>query len=247
MNAHDPLHRQTWDLIPWLVNDTLDDAQRQTVDAHLRECADCREELAFQRKLHAGMVEDAAPTGTAPAASLARLFERIDAEDEAIPQDRPFDPLEAALPPPTPVRRFDQRRVRLVGWLAAAAIVEAIGLVGLGAMLAEQREPAAAESPYMTLSQGVQPVAGASIRLVPSPTLRVGDLQALLSEAGLHIVDSNAGGTILALGFERSAPPAAETGPDAQRRRVEDALQRLRAKRGVLLAEPIHSATAIAR
>jgi len=34
MTTHDPAHRQTWDLIPWLVNGTLDADQRESVDAH---------------------------------------------------------------------------------------------------------------------------------------------------------------------------------------------------------------------
>mgnify|MGYP003392783894 CR=1 FL=1 len=32
MNPYDPAHRQIWDLIPWLVNGTLDDEQRE-IDA----------------------------------------------------------------------------------------------------------------------------------------------------------------------------------------------------------------------
>ena len=85
MKAHDPTHRQTWDLIPWLVNDTLDDDQREAVEAHLRECADCREELAFQRSVHAGILKDAPTVAAVSPVTMARFFERIDAEDEALP------------------------------------------------------------------------------------------------------------------------------------------------------------------
>ena len=74
MNAHDPTHRQSWDLIPWLVNDTLDNGLREMVEAHLRNCTDCREELAFQRRVQAGMIERAPDDDAAAPAALARLF-----------------------------------------------------------------------------------------------------------------------------------------------------------------------------
>jgi hypothetical protein len=236
MKAHDPAHRQAWDLIPWLVNGTLDSAQHGLVEAHLRECSDCREELAFQRKVHAGIIEDVS-SSAAPMA-MARLFERIDAEDDALPGDHVFDPLEVALARPAAAPANSERRLRLGHLLAAAVIVEAIGLVGLGTMLAGQRD---AGSDYATLSQGTQPAAGARIRLVPSPTLSVGELQALLGKSGLRIVDSNAGGTILALGFEPASTLSTESNGSTSRHRIDEALLQLRANSGVLLAEPILS------
>lgn len=238
MKTHDPIHRRTWDLIPWLVNDTLDETQQAAAEAHLRECADCREELAFQRNVQAGMSEDLPVADAAASAATARLFERIDAEDEAFASGLAFDPLDVVSARPVSGTPATARRLRLAHLLAAAVIVEAIGLVGLGTMLAAQRDTPARAPEYATLSRGELPAAGASIRLVPSPSLSLGDLQSLLGEAGLRILDSNAGGTIFALGFDDSSLPA--TGePAAQRLRVDAALQRLRANSGVLLAEPI--------
>jgi hypothetical protein len=245
MRLHDPAHRQTWDLIPWLVNDTLDDALRRIVEGHLSECADCREELAFQRKVHAGMTDDS-PNVAAPAA-MARLFERIDAEDEALPGGRAFDPLEAELARPAALPAKGERRLRIGHLLAAAVIVEAVGLVGLGTMLAGQRDAADAASDYATLSQGAERSASASIRLVPSPTLSLGELQALLGKSHLRIVDSNAGGTILALGFVSPSMLPENAEAAESRRRLDEALQQLRANSGVLLAEPILSSAAAPR
>ena len=247
MTFHDHIHRQTWDLIPWLVNETLDDAQRGIVEIHLGECADCREELVFQRNVHAGITEELSTLDVAATATLSRLFERIDAEDEAVLGVRNFDPLEADVVRPVAVSMHSERRFRLSHLLAAAVIVEAIGLVSLGTMLAGQRDATSTTSGFVTLSEGRQEAVAASIRLVPSPTLSIGGLQSLLGQTGLRIVDSNAGGTILALGFDSSFTLPANGEPGAQRRRVEEAVRRLRANNGVLLAEPILSTQAFSR
>jgi hypothetical protein len=240
MNLHDSPHRRTWDLIPWLVNDTLDDARRADVEAHLRECASCREELAFQRNVHAGIRQDL-PANERPATdALARLFERIDAEDAAWPDNPGFDPLAMDGAATVSAATRSERRPRLGQLLAAAVIVEAVGLVGLGIQLAGQDVNPDTTARYATLSQPAQEDPSARIRLVPSPTLSVGELQALLDGSGLQIVGSNTGGRILALAFTRT-DAASATGEDSElaRQHLDETLQRLRANGGVLLAEPI--------
>ena len=79
--------RRSRQLIPWFVNGTLGELERQRVDAHLRTCAVCREELLHERRVYQAM---AAETGVEymPAASLKRLQARLDALDaEAAPLD----------------------------------------------------------------------------------------------------------------------------------------------------------------
>lgn len=44
-------HREVQDLLPWYVTGKLEPAEREAVEAHLNVCAECREELAFQREL----------------------------------------------------------------------------------------------------------------------------------------------------------------------------------------------------
>ena len=54
MTAFDPTHadhRDCWESIPWYVNGHLDPVGRQRLEAHLRACADCRGELALQRRV----------------------------------------------------------------------------------------------------------------------------------------------------------------------------------------------------
>ena len=235
MTTHDPAHRQTWDLIPWLVNGTLDADQRESVDAHLQHCPDCREELAFQRRVHAGIADDPMVADTTASTSLARLFNRIDAED-ALPAgfgDRAAERREA-LARSSASAPANGRHRGLGRVLAVAVVVEAFGLIALTSMMINDRNQADARPEYSTLSRSGNLPAKASIRLVPSPTLSVADLQQMLGESGLRIVDSNPGGTILALAPDGGAMDTHAKVPDSRA-----ALLRLRAHAGVLLAEPI--------
>lgn len=43
------------ELLPWYANDTLEPAERATVDEHLRDCAQCRDEIVFLRALRRGV------------------------------------------------------------------------------------------------------------------------------------------------------------------------------------------------
>jgi len=42
-------HARTVELLPWLINGTLDSGERRQVEEHLESCADCRGELAVTR------------------------------------------------------------------------------------------------------------------------------------------------------------------------------------------------------
>ena len=80
-------------------------------------------------------------------------------------------------------------RRRWVRLLAAAAVVEAIGLAALGTALFDRTvmTPGQAAA-YRTLTSPAQAPAHASIRLVPASDMTVGELDALLTRAGVHIV-----------------------------------------------------------
>ena len=203
-------HRQTWDLIPWLVNGTASPVERDLAEAHLAICADCRDEYAFQARLSAGLAVDVA-TDAPLQPALDRLLARVDA-------DEPIDNR------PSPRQRVSMARI-----LAAAVIVQAIGLAALGGWALE-RNRSAEETAYRTLSTPAIPVPEATIRFVPSPELSVGQLQRLLADNGLRVANANEGGTIFALAPTAPAHTAAAT---------NEAIARLRATAGVLLAEPI--------
>lgn len=48
-------HDTVQELLPWYVNGTLDAGEIARVEAHLQDCAECREELAFDRRLAQGV------------------------------------------------------------------------------------------------------------------------------------------------------------------------------------------------
>jgi hypothetical protein len=206
-------HRQTWDLIPWLVNGTASPVERTLAEAHLEICADCRDEYAFQARLGAGLAVDVvADVPSQPA--LDQLLARIDVE-EASTAARPL--------------QVRPQLVRMTRILAAAVIVQAIGLAVLGSW-ALDRSRSADEAPYRTLSTPASDVPEATIRFVPSPELSVGQLQRLLADNGLRVANANEGGTIFALAPSTPVHATASTG---------EIVARLRAATGVLLAEPI--------
>jgi hypothetical protein len=237
-----PSHRQTWDVIPWLVNGTASADARALAEEHLRSCADCRDEYAFQSRLHAGMAADV-PREIDAHAPLQRLFARIDAsaaEDATLDSYAHADAERPLLhrEPRQRARRIEQPR-RTPRVLTAAVIAQSVALVLLGALLLSRAPSPAAVAPYQTLSRAADHAAAASIRFVPSPTLTVGALQTMLADANLRIVESNQGGSIYALAIDSHAGDS-ET---ARRAAIADAVASLRAQRGVLLVEPIGAAT----
>lgn len=131
----------------------------------------------------------------------------------------------------TPEVAETQVDVRPVGWmgraLVAAVLVQAIGLGAMGAKLWSQA-PQAPE--YRTLSQETAPAPAGAIRLVPDPAMRVADWDALLQAEKLQVVEGPNG-----VGAYTVVPRAGTDGGDAL-------LSRLRAARGIRMAEPVADA-----
>jgi hypothetical protein len=149
----------------------------------------------------------------------------------SLPLDLPVD-LEAGLQRllsriDRPAIAETRESLRHAGWvgraLVAAVLVQAIGLGALGAKLwSIEPEPA-----YRTLSEEAAPMPAGAIRMVPEPAMALADWDALLHENGLRVVSGpNAVGAYTLVASSGLAERDA-------------LLQRLRAHRGVRLAEPV--------
>jgi hypothetical protein len=221
-------HRQAWDLIPWIVNDSAPESERLAVQAHLEECMDCRQELDFQRQLRAAM----AVQSTAEI-DMKDSWQRLRSRLETVAR-------------PEAMVRSGQRRSRSAGkaggksampWLVAAMVVQAIGLGALGAAwwshtTAPESAPASTATVYRTLSAPEAMVHAATIRVVFAPEVSVAQVQATLAAARLQVRAGPSDVGVWTLG------PAG----DSNRAATEAALSELRARSEVRFAEAVAGA-----
>jgi hypothetical protein len=173
-------HAEAWALLPWLANGRIAAAEREWVEAHVHTCAECRAELAAQRMIASGMRDDALPAPAA-ASDEQRSFDKLWARIEAS---------ESATLPATGTRGGGFRASRTVRWLAAAVVVQAVGLgvLGFGAL-----SGGGAPSDDFTLVTREDPRTGAranapSVRVVFAPQASIGTINTLLAHQGLEIV-----------------------------------------------------------
>ena len=111
-------HPEPRDLLAAYVDGQLAPATRTTIDQHLAECAECRADVAEQRRVKALLAPGAAP------ALPAGLAERV--------RRQTFQAPAPPAPAPRPPLAFPIRRT----WVAAAAIaaVLLVAALGLGAL-----------------------------------------------------------------------------------------------------------------
>jgi hypothetical protein len=214
------IHRHAWDQIPWIVNGSLPEADRSGLEAHLQSCADCREELEFQRRL-AAAIDTRAPVDADPQMSWQQLRARI---DTASMQKRALR---------NPQRREQGIARGWIPWLVAAMVVQAMGLGVLGTVLWSKPGASLTTSngAYRTLS-AVEPVSPATIRVVFAPDMSVGHMRALLGSAGLQVQSGPSNAGVWSL----------EPAPDSNRSATQAALKELRGSSEVLFAEAIGGA-----
>jgi len=168
-------HHEVSALIPWYVNDTLEDHQRDRVDSHLNACASCRNDLGVHKAIFEGIGAQPA-LDYMPVASLRRLQERLDAVrtqgDSA--QMVPLEPMRSESP--------------WRGWIAAsiAAMAVAIGVLATDRWL--QFEARGEQANYHTVTSAAPRPRDEVIRAVFSPAITLVQLQSLLDEAQLKIV-----------------------------------------------------------
>jgi hypothetical protein len=152
-------HQETQELLPWYATDGLEPAERARVDAHLAVCADCREELALEKRL---------------APQMAGL--PIDAEHGWAQMRRRMQQ-----PPRSSPARPSPRRGG--GWLAWAVAAQVLVVAGVGGFVLSERTPR-----YQTLGAATPPPAG-DVVVMFRPDTPERDLRRLLQANGARLVD----------------------------------------------------------
>ena len=154
-------------LLPWFVVDALSESDSESVQAHLQDCMLCAVDVQRERQVRA-LARGNPVVEHAPQAGLQKLMARIDEVERGVPAATGGH---AVLP-------LANRRPKLVRWLAAAVIVQALGLGILGAWLwargAELRTPR-----FHTMSSpSASSLRAAQIRVVFAPNMLSADMQA---------------------------------------------------------------------
>lgn len=186
-------HEEISALMPWYVNGTVSDVERQRIDSHLLVCATCREDLVQERRVFQRVATEAS-VEYMPAASLKRLQAQLDALDANASRSVPAEldakvGMEAsarrnALPTQRSWRRSIPQRELM------AASIAVVGLV-IGLFAANRwTEIHARESQpnYYTVTTSATHPAGEVIRAVFVPTITLIELQSILEESQLRIV-----------------------------------------------------------
>jgi hypothetical protein len=176
-------HQEISALIPWYVNGSIGEHERQRVDAHLIVCAGCRADLAREQRIYQGMTAETA-VEYMPAASLKRLQARLDGVVIAASADSRADGRTHVPAQETPGRR----PVAWHGLMAASVAVMAVAISLLAADRWMQSRTRAAAPDYYTVTTSAAHAAGEVIRAVFSPTITLVELQAILDQAQLRIV-----------------------------------------------------------
>jgi hypothetical protein len=167
-------HHEVSALLPWYVNETLGELDRQRADAHLGLCTVCREDLAAQRRICEAI--DAQPAiDYMPVASLKRLQARLDTLAESAPTIAPAN------------ERLSQR-LPWRGWMAASVATMAVAVALFAANRWAQIDARSMQPNYRTVTNSAPRPQGEVIRAVFSPSITLVELQSILDEAQLKIV-----------------------------------------------------------
>ena len=195
------MHDEISLLIPWYVNGSIGEGDRQRVDAHLTQCARCREDMVLERRVYAGMSVEPG-VEYMPAASLKRLQSRLDDLAAAQPAEAEAQATPASFVP------AGRRAIAWQGVMAASVAIMAVAV----SMLAADRwmqSRTRAGALYSTVTTSKPRVPDEVIRAVFAPTITLVELQAVLDEAGLRIVSGPTEAGVYSLAANSGRPVSA--------------------------------------
>ena len=177
-------HAEAWALLPWLANGRIAAEDREWVEAHVQGCAECRAELAAQRlvatHVHRDETASPQPAGSDEQRSFNKLWARIEAAETA------SMPATGTTGVAVPVPRSS----RTVRWLAAAVVVQAIGLGVLGLTLSSRGTNPA---DFKTVSSPEKRLNAPAVSIVFAPQTSMGTVNTLLTHQGLSLVGGPGG------------------------------------------------------
>ena len=161
-------HEQAIELLPWLVNESLEAREQSSVSEHAMSCVICRRELEELKALHRS-IDGAASQAVLPEPDMRRINARIDAD---LARANSGASLLAAI--------GDFFRSP---WRVAFA-VQTLALVAVAFVWLQPRD---LEPEFVTLTTPQTLPAGQYLRVVFDPTLDDVDVLTLLDEAGLSV------------------------------------------------------------
>jgi anti-sigma factor RsiW len=204
-------HQRCCPLIPWYVNGTLSEDDREPLHRHLEVCAECRADLAFERQIH-GRITQQAAVEYMPAGSLKKLLGRIEgsaAGTQAQHGVQTQDGVRGDGAPAAAPLALRQRPRLLKGrrWpsmLAAsvAVLAIAVSLLALGRFMPQH----GASAGYITVTSNERRPADVAIRAVFAPDITLNELQGLLDEAQLRIISGPTEAGVYSLAMTSSQP-----------------------------------------
>jgi Putative zinc-finger len=212
-------------LIPWYVNGTLAGAEAAKLGAHLDVCAPCRRDYEAQLRLHEAMQPESTLVFAAEP-SFRKLMARIGTGEDAgeLASGRPAPAMRMPVASQT-----SHAPTRVARWLAAAVVLEGLGLGYAG--WAWHTHTAGTAPAYVTLTAPEPSYRDSSrVRIVFRSSLSLQELGTILHKAGAHIIDGPTDSNVYTLGFTGGGVTAGV----AERRIVA-----LRANADVLFAEPL--------
>ena len=168
-----PEHSEIAELIPWYLNSTINDFDRNRLEAHLVACAACRANLDLERRVHQRMTAESS-VEYIPAASLKRLRAKLDGID--------------GLAKPPSIARARGQSMPWQGLMAASVAVLAVAVALMASDRWVQFRARTAGPIYYTVTNSVPRARGEAIRAVFAPTLTLMQLQRILDESQMKII-----------------------------------------------------------
>jgi hypothetical protein len=221
-------HEEAWGSLPWLANGRLSQPERDKIEPHVRTCAACREELAFQRLLCNVLTEPDRVT-YAPGPSFRKLMDRIDGAAPPARESREHNKAPAA-----PARRRTNSHLSLwrpPGLAWAASFILAIGLGGVATTIYRSSQPL-----YRTHTD-IEPVVPNLLHISFDRSVTVGEAAEVLRTSGARVVEGPDSSGIF--GIAPGNIPSGKVTPERVRQEMRVLATRLHADPRVRWVEPI--------